>query len=89
MLLMISMVKKLLEHFMKRNCKKQVNRNIRLKKSIKQKETKVYVKWKGYDNSFNKWIDKKDLIERLICLIMQQRGGRDKFPKFLFTEQIK
>ena len=40
MLLMISMVKKLLEHFMKRNCKKQVNRNIRLKKSIKQKETK-------------------------------------------------
>ena len=40
MLLMISMVKKLLEHFMKKNCKKQVNMNIGLKKSIKQKETK-------------------------------------------------
>ena len=32
---MISMVKKLLEHFMKK---------------------------KGYDNSFNSWIDKKDLV---------------------------
>ena len=21
-----------------------------------------YVKWKGYDNSFNSWIDKKDLV---------------------------
>ena len=39
MLFMISMVKKLLEHFMKKNCKKKVNTNIRLKKSIKQKET--------------------------------------------------
>ena len=23
----------------------------------------LYVKWKGYDHSFNTWIDKKDLIE--------------------------
>ena len=23
---------------------------------------KLYVKWKGYDNSFNIWIDKKDLL---------------------------
>ena len=21
-----------------------------------------YVKWKGYDNSFNKWIDKKNIV---------------------------
>ena len=39
MLFMISMVKKLLEHFMKKNCKKKVNTNIGLEKSIKQKET--------------------------------------------------
>ena len=39
MLFMISMVKKLFEHFMKKNFKKKVNTNIRLKKSIKQKET--------------------------------------------------
>ena len=30
---------------------------------IKRKENKLYVKWNGYDNSFNSWIDKKDLIE--------------------------
>ena len=23
---------------------------------------KLYVKWKGYDNRFNSWVDKKDLI---------------------------
>ena len=26
---------------------------------IKRKGDKLYVKWKGYDNSFNSWIDKK------------------------------
>ena len=25
-------------------------------------KNKLYVKWKGYDNSFNSWIDKKDLV---------------------------
>ena len=25
-------------------------------------KAKLYVKWKGYDNSFNSWIDKKDLL---------------------------
>ena len=29
---------------------------------IKKKGDKLYVKWKGYDNSFNTWIDKKDII---------------------------
>ena len=29
---------------------------------IKRKGNKSYVKWKGYDNSFNSWIDKKDLV---------------------------
>ena len=28
-------------------------------KVIKTKGDKLYVKWKGYDNSFNSWIDKK------------------------------
>ena len=23
---------------------------------------KLYVKWKGYENSYNSWIDKKDII---------------------------
>ena len=30
---------------------------------IKRKGEKIYVKWKGYDSSFDSWIDKKDLIK--------------------------
>ena len=30
---------------------------------IKKKGDKSYVKWKRYDNSFNNWIDKKDLVK--------------------------
>ena len=29
---------------------------------IKGKGNKLHVKWKGYDNSLNSWIDKNDLI---------------------------
>ena len=32
----------------------------KIEKVIKRKSDKLYVKWKGYDNSFNSWIDKKD-----------------------------
>ena len=28
----------------------------------KKKGDKLYVKWKGYDNSFNSWMDKKDFV---------------------------
>ena len=31
----------------------------RIEKIIKKKGDKLYIKWKGYDNSFNSWIDKK------------------------------
>ena len=29
---------------------------------MKRKGDKLFVKWKDYDNSFNSWIDKKDLV---------------------------
>ena len=29
---------------------------------MKIRGDKLYVKWKGYDNSFNSWIDKKDIV---------------------------
>ena len=35
----------------------------RIEKVIKKKGNKLYVKWKGNDNSFNSWIDKKDLVK--------------------------
>ena len=31
-------------------------------KGLRKKGNKLYVKWKSYDNSFNSWIDKKDII---------------------------
>ena len=33
-----------------------------MEKVIKTKGDKLYVKCKGYDNSFNSWINKKDLV---------------------------
>ena len=33
-----------------------------IEKVIKRKGDKLYFKWKGYDSSFNSWIDKKDLV---------------------------
>ena len=40
----------------------KTNKKIRIEKVIKRKCDKLYVKWKGCDNSFNSWIDKKDLV---------------------------
>ena len=57
------MVKKLLEHFMKKKLQNTNQQEFRIEKVIKRKGDKLYVKWKGYDNSFNSWIDKKDLIK--------------------------
>ena len=58
MLLVILMVEKFLKHFTKKNCKKQT-KNIRTKK---RKGEKLYFKWKSYNNLFNSWIDKKDIV---------------------------
>ena len=31
-----------------------------MEKVIKRKGDKLYVKWKGYENSFNSWLNKKN-----------------------------
>ena len=53
-------MKKLLERFTKKNCKNQ--KDFRVENVIKRKGDKIYVKWEGYNSSFNSWIDKKDSI---------------------------
>ena len=58
---MILMVKKLLEHFVRKNCKRLIKK-FRIEKLIKRKGDKLYVKCEGYDNSINSWIDKKYLM---------------------------
>ena len=34
----------------------------RIGKVIKKKGDKHYANWKGYNNSFDSWIDKKDIV---------------------------
>ena len=62
MLLTILMVKKLLDHFMKKNYKRLISKNLG-EKVIKKKGDKLYVKWKRCNSSFNSCISKKDLIK--------------------------
>ena len=48
--------------FYEKELQKANQQEFRIKKVIKRKGDKLYVKWKGYDSSFNSWIDKKDLV---------------------------
>ena len=42
----------------------KANQEFRIEKVIRRKGDKLYVKGKGYDNSFNSWIDKGNLVQR-------------------------
>ena len=48
--------------FYERELQKTNQTQFRVEKILKAKGNKLYVKWKGYDNSFNSWIDKKDIV---------------------------
>ena len=48
--------------FYEKELQKTNQEEFRIKKIIKRKDNKLYVKWKGYDCSFNSWIDNKDII---------------------------
>ena len=37
-------------------------KEFRVENLIQRKGHKLYVKWKGYNSSFNSWIDKKDIV---------------------------
>ena len=52
----------IIETFFEKELQKTNQKELRIKKVIKSKGNKFYVKWKGYDKSFNSWIDKKDLV---------------------------
>ena len=45
-----------------RNLQKTNEEEFRTEKVIRRKGNKLFAKWKGYDNSFNSWIDKKDVV---------------------------
>ena len=48
--------------FYENELQKTSQKEFRIEKVLKRKGDKLYVKWKGYDNRFNSWIDKKDLV---------------------------
>ena len=50
---------------------------------IKRKVNKSYVKWKGFDNSFNSWIDRKDIdilykVSQCFCKPYEHYSGNVK-----------
>ena len=48
--------------FYEKELQKANQKEFRIEKVIKRKSDKLYFKWKGYDNLFNFWIDKKDIF---------------------------
>ena len=62
MLLLILKAKKLLERFNEKKLQKINKKKFKVEKVVKRKDNKLCVKWKGYDSSFNSWIDKKTNI---------------------------
>ena len=51
--------RELLERSVEKNCKNQIKKT---EKVIKIKGDKSYVRWKSYDNSFNSWINEKNIV---------------------------
>ena len=54
--------KEIIETFDEEELQKTNQKEFRIETVIKRKGDKLYVKKKGHDNSFNSWIDKKDLV---------------------------
>ena len=50
--------------FYEKELQKTNQEEFRIETLIRRKGDKLYVKWKGYDNSFNSWIDKTNLVQR-------------------------
>ena len=50
--------------FYEKELQKTNQEEFRIEKGIRRNGDKLYVKWKGYNNSFNSWIDKGSLVQR-------------------------
>ena len=48
--------------FYEKELQKTNQKELKIEKILKRKGDKLYVKWKEYDNSFNSWINKKDIV---------------------------
>ena len=50
--------------FYEKQLQKTNQEEFKIEKVIRRKGDELYVKWKGYDNSFNSWIDQANLVQR-------------------------
>ena len=48
--------------FYENELQKTNQKEFRIVNVIKREGDKLYVKWKGHNNSFNSWIDKNDIL---------------------------
>ena len=48
--------------FYEKEFQKTNQKEFKIEKLLKKKGDKLYKKWKVYNNSFNSWIDKNDLV---------------------------
>ena len=63
--------------FHRKELQKTNKKEFRVEKVIKRKGDKLYGKWKGYNSSFNIWIDKKDRIN--VWIFSRTKMLRRKF----------
>ena len=49
--------KEIIGMFYEKELQKTNQHKFRIEEVIKKKRDKLYVTWKGYDNSFNSWVD--------------------------------
>ena len=54
--------KEIIGTFYENELQKTDQKEFRIEKVLKKKGDKLYVKWNGYDNSFNSWVDKKHIV---------------------------
>ena len=48
--------------FYEKELQKTDQKEFRIEQIINIKGDKLFIKWKGYDNSFNSWTDRNDII---------------------------
>ena len=53
---------KFVGRFYKKDLQKMNQKESSVEEVLKRKDDKLYVKWKGYDSSFNSSIDKKGIV---------------------------
>ena len=78
---------KIVGTFYKKELQKANKKEFIVEKMVKGKEDKPYVKWKGCDNSFNCWIEKKEIKNSYILTKSITSHNKKSLLKSLYTQQ--